>query len=133
MRKWISNRQGKEGAGAMRPPSRPRNATESVEKRTKDADNLNSSSRQYREKQKLRQQQYFAMMNQNEYQELVQFKDSKTRAREARDRKQQRSEQNLTQGYASPSYKSEKNQQFHILVSLLQIYAVKACKGDGIP
>ncbi|XP_060604814.1 m7GpppN-mRNA hydrolase-like [Ruditapes philippinarum] len=116
LRKWVGNRQNLSEASqtaTIRPSSRPRSATGG--KSTKDTDNISNSNRQYKEKQKLRQQQYFSQMNQSEYQELLHLKDSKTRAREARDRKQQRHEQSTTQGYASPNYKSDKNQQFHIL------------------
>lgn len=119
LRKWISNQQNPETSsrsnnGAVgRPPSRPRSANENV-KSSKEQDNINNTNRQFREKQKLRQQQYFSQMNQSEYQELLQFKDSKTRAREARERKQQRPDQSA-QGYGSPNYKSDKKQQFHIL------------------
>ena len=94
---------------AMRPPSRPRSATEG---KSKDTDNINNN-RQYREKQKVRQQPYFSQMNQSEYQDIP-----KGRTRDGRERKQQRLEQNTSQGYGSPNYKTEKNQHFHILVSM---------------
>lgn len=121
LRKWIANRKNpagehtRSGSTTMgRPPSRPRSTNENG-KSSKEQDNISNSNRQYRDKQKLRQQQYFSQMNQTEYQELLSInKDSKTRAREARERKQQRSDQ-TAQGYGSPNYKSDKKQQYHIL------------------
>lgn len=139
LRKWVSGKQFQQptfqgaGASANRPLSHLAyfDASHSgshgnTGKSVKDLDNIANANRQYREKQKLRQQQYFSQGNQNEYQEFIQFKDSKTRAREAWDRKQRekgdgdKRSQGQGQIYGSPNYKSDKKmqqQQYHILVS----------------
>ena len=89
----------------------------------------NNTGKPYRDKQKLKQQQFFAQQNQNEFEEFVQFKDAKTRAREAKEARQQskhrsdspRKEAYQKGGYAgnqgySPNFKQDKK-QYQILVS----------------
>lgn len=120
LRKWIQNFQNPPGP---KPSARPHSAADSY-KSTKTHDDSNNSGKQYRDKQKLKQQQYFAQQNQSEFQEFLQFKDSKSRGREAREQRKQRSESPrkeayqkggyCSQGY-SPSLKQEKKQQFQIL------------------
>ena len=95
-------------------------------KSSKDLDNQANTNRQYRDKQKTRQQQLFAHANQSEYQEFMQIKDSaKNRGRgDIRDRKHGQDVDKRAQGqmYASPQYKSDKtSQQYHILVGQLVI------------
>ena len=104
-------------------------------KSPKDLVNLANTNRQYRDKQKTRQQQLFANANQSEYQEFMQIKDlAKNRGRdETWDRKHgsdvdQRSH-GQRQMHASPSYKSDKTpQQYHILVGLFWILQKKLIK-----
>ena len=95
----------------------------------KSHDNPNNTGKPYRDKQKLKQQQFFAQQNQNEFEEFVQFKDAKTRAREAKEARQQgkhrsdspRKEAYQKGGYSgnqgySPNFKQDKK-QYQILVS----------------
>lgn len=121
LRKWIQNYQN---PSAPKPSIHPHSATDSY-KSNKTYEDSNNSGKQYRDKQKLKQQQYFAQQNQSEFQEFLQFKDSKTRGREARDQRRQRSESprkeayqkggySGSQGY-SPSFKQDKKQQYQIL------------------
>ena len=92
-------------------------------------DDSDNTGKPYRDKQKLKQQQFFQQQNQNEFQEFVQFKDAKTRAREAKEAREQRKHRSdsprkeayqkggysANQGY-SPSFKQDKK-QYQILVS----------------
>ena len=122
LRKWI---QAYQNPSVPKQSARPHSATDSY-KPNKQYDDSNNSGKPYRDKQKLKQQQYFAQQNQSEFQEFLQFKDSKTRGREAREQRKQRSESprkdaykggySSIQGY-SPSFKQDKKQQFQILVS----------------
>ena len=142
LRKWIQNYQN---PSAPKPSTRPHSASDSYKHSgtesykhsgtdshksnkpyDKSHDDSNNSGKQYRDKQKLKQQQYFAQQNQSEFQEFLQFKDSKTRGREAREQRKQRSgsprkEAYQTGGYSgnqgySPSFKQDKK-QYQILVS----------------
>ncbi|KAL4227257.1 mRNA-decapping enzyme subunit 2 [Mactra antiquata] len=105
LRKWVSNR-----LGTNKLPPRPHSASETYTKPSKEFDSGNLSKR---EKQKQRQQQYFSQMNQSAYQEFYQMKlDAKNRGRE---RKHSRPDQNASQNFGSPNYKSDKKQTYHIL------------------
>ncbi|WAR00760.1 DCP2-like protein, partial [Mya arenaria] len=134
LRKWVGSRQnpgstsGASGPLSGKPPSSGRPLSAGVgndQWSSKEQDNVANTNRQFREKQKQRQQQYFSQLNQNEYQEFMQFKDAKSRARDSRERKKKENSEgdrwSQSQGYSSPGgFKSDRKQQqqaqqYHIL------------------
>ena len=130
LRKWVQNYQK---PTSTKPSARSHSATDTY-KPNKSFDDAANSGKQFRDKQKLKQQQYFAQQNQNEFQEYLQFKDSKTRGREAREQRRQGSESprkdayqkggySNNQGY-SPSFRQDKNKQFQILVSTISVFQI---------
>lgn len=128
LRKWVSTQINKQSysmssSTSSTAASTAVGATDRQKSATnKDVVDAQNNKQQFKEKQRQRQQQYFAASNQKEFQEFMHIKETKGRSKDVRDRNvkagalTQSANQAgapVAQGFTSPGFKQR--QQYHIL------------------